>query len=233
MDCREVDELLGAYALHALDASEHAEVEAHLAGCALHEEALAFERTAARLSAAAPEREPPAALRERVLAIAATPRRVAPPPPVAIDERAEAQRAAWWRDVRVPYALAAAFAAIAIALGAWNVALRSAGGPDELLVRTSASGGVSSRLVYVPAEGVGTLTFEGLAPLAAEQDYQLWRIPPGGTPISHGVVSLPDGGGIALGVEGAFPAGTTFAVTVEPAGGSQQPTSSPILALEM
>ena len=50
MNCEEVRELSGAYALGALSPEELREVEAHLAECNLHEEMAALRATAALLA---------------------------------------------------------------------------------------------------------------------------------------------------------------------------------------
>jgi putative zinc finger protein/anti-sigma-K factor RskA len=72
MDCARVRELLEEYALDALEPSERAEVERHLAGCPdCPERARELEALAGRLPgalAAASALQPPTALREQVLA---------------------------------------------------------------------------------------------------------------------------------------------------------------------
>jgi hypothetical protein len=72
MDCAHVRELLEEYALGALEPSEHAEVERHLAACPeCREQARELEALAGRLPSAlasASALEPPPPLRERVLA---------------------------------------------------------------------------------------------------------------------------------------------------------------------
>ena len=75
MNCEQAEELLGAYAVDALDAEEAAAFRAHIASCSNHASAAAELRAvAARLPELAGERDAPVALRSRVLdAIAATP----------------------------------------------------------------------------------------------------------------------------------------------------------------
>ncbi len=70
-----------------------------------------------------------------------------------------------------------------------------------------------------------------LTPAPAGRAYQLWILPRVGNPIPSRVFnSEPDGHALAEGVE--VPAGVTvdgFAITLEPAGGSPQPTSAILL----
>lgn len=79
MNCEQAEELLGAYAVDALDAADAAAFRAHIASCAEHARAAAELRAvAARLPDLADEREAPPALRSRLLdAIAVTPQDVA------------------------------------------------------------------------------------------------------------------------------------------------------------
>ncbi len=66
--CNEVDELLGGYALTALDGLEEARVHMHLAGCDRHQRTVEdLTRATDRLMLAVPEREPRPELRLRIL----------------------------------------------------------------------------------------------------------------------------------------------------------------------
>ena len=127
-----------------------------------------------------------------------------------------------------PYSLAAAFAAIAVVLGAWVALLLGGSGDGDAIVRRVSGGTIEARLVYVPADGTATLTIGGLQQLGPDQTYQLWVIRDG-TPASVGFLHAS-----ALGTAGAtfqheLEDGDIVAVTIEPAGGSAQPTSEPIL----
>jgi anti-sigma-K factor RskA len=66
-------------------------------------------------------------------------------------------------------------------------------------------------------------------PAPADKSYQLWLVPADGKPISVGILSPATNGSEMF---ASVPPGTTakaFAVTVEPAGGSPQPTGPKIL----
>lgn len=71
-----------------------------------------------------------------------------------------------------------------------------------------------------------------LKPVAADRTFQLWFLRKTGNPIPSQVFNTEDTGhGLVQGVQ--VPAGeeiTGFALTVEPSGGSPQPTSKPFLA---
>ena len=232
MTCDEVRALSGAYALRALPPDVARAVDEHVTGCNLHPY-LAEVRAAAELLAhAAPEREPPAALRDRIMqaATGAVPSD-APSAPQRIEAArlspaSERARARWFGGYAVQAAAAAA-AVLVVGLLLWNLVLLGSSDGDEALVRTSVEG-LNSRLVYVPSERVAVLTVHGLDPAPAGRVYQAWIIR-GGTPHGAGVFeSRPDGEAQVV-LPGQLAEGDAIAVTLEPAGGSTAPTGQPLL----
>ena len=99
---------------------------------------------------------------------------------------------------------------------------------DSVSVRTGGTG-----IVLVSrSRDEAAITINGLAKLAPHQAYQLWMMGPSGTR-SGGL--LPAG---AEGTAGAVLAhglgdAQTIGLTVEPAGGSAQPTATPVMLLPM
>jgi len=77
--------------------------------------------------------------------------------------------------------------------------------------------------------GVARNVEAGLAALPAGKQYQAWVIPPGGVPQPEPVFSPDASGSGSVDIPSAPIKGALVAVTVEPAGGSQQPTSKPFL----
>jgi len=242
-DCAAIDEMLPAYAVDGLDVAERALVEAHLETCERHEDVAAWGDVALRLSALAPEMTPPTGLRDRILAIpSAPPVAVETPVPTATPigvpaapvEDSDAVRAPTpIRPSRLPYALAAVFATIAVFFGAWTGILLTGGDADEgapRLVASTSAGGIEARATFIEDEQVALVRFTGLTPLSEDSDYQLWTIGPGESPAPAGIVNV-DGGSVVASVAGSFEAGWTFAITIEPAGGSQAPTTDPIVAV--
>src|SRR5437867_6035617 len=124
MNCDEVEDLLGAYALDALPGDVWADVTSHLATCAKHPEAAQLRAVAGALAFAAPEAQPSAALKTRLLDAlreesappGATPRRIGV---LGRLKQLVPQRA-------VPYALAGALVIALIALVITNL-----GGEDQ------------------------------------------------------------------------------------------------------
>ncbi|GIH29722.1 hypothetical protein Aph01nite_80320 [Acrocarpospora phusangensis] len=234
--------LSGAYALNALPYRDQGLFEEHLARCeACADEVRGLRETAARLAAGVAE-PPPMALKRRVMAEIAQVRQE-PPRPVRAREENVVPLAPRWR-YRLAVGLAAASAAAAVAAGV--VAVDAIGtaqdrdrtlaetenllaAPDAVVRRVPLTGGGEATIVVSP--GRGRLMFASELPaLPADETYQMWLIGPGGIR-SAGLV---DGGGGVRTATLAVPGeAERFGVTVEPAGGSPQPTTTPILLTKL
>lgn len=245
MNCDEAEELLGAYALDALPEDEARTLREHLAGCPEHAAAAAELRATARSTHALAEPvAAPAALRERVLAAVArephesrsvedrNERSGAVPRPV----RRPTDRGAWMRRYGA-YGWAAAAFLLVVAAGVlvWNVVLLSGnGGTDaERLARTAsverlAGPGGEATLLKFSEERRAAMIFDR-PPLDADHAYQFWRISDGGGRPESIAVARGDASGHVAAVMPYEPNfNGVIAVTVEPAGGSDQPTTAPI-----
>lgn len=103
--------------------------------------------------------------------------------------------------------------------------------PEVRTARLTSTGqGPDVRLVWNQREGVVVLTAQALAPAPAGRTYQLWGIATGGQPQSLGLFDA-DSTGHARAVlrVPADAAMDVAAITVEPAGGSPGPTTTPVL----
>jgi anti-sigma-K factor RskA len=230
--------LTGAYALHALTPNESLRFEDHLTECeSCVQEVRGFTETSALLAAAAAQ-TPPAELRGQVLEEVARTRQLAPAPA----RLPEPRRRAW------PWALGLALAAcvaLVVALGA--VVLDQSRQVDELrtneqriaavlaapdAVSTSAEPMEGVSVTVVHSESLGNLVFSahGLENLH-EEDYQLWLTRDDGTVYSAGVLAVDDAGFVLPVLTEPREGTEGIAVTVEPEGGSEQPTSDPVMAM--
>jgi anti-sigma-K factor RskA len=235
MNCEEIQELMGAYVLGAVPDAEAAMMREHMKTCRRHDVDLAELRIAARQMAASVEPvEAPTRLRSRVLAAIDADRGGEPPlrRPAA---RAMAARTfagprnAWW--------MASAAAIVIAGLLAWNIVLLRRGGDDlgslsrqAHVVATLRSDGVSGTgsVVYFPEKKQALVVGDGLPSLEpSTSTYQMWEIADG-QPKSIGLMQA-DASGHAVAVVAFEQVGHTFAITIEPAGGSDQPTSKPVL----
>jgi anti-sigma-K factor RskA len=230
ISCEEAQELLAAYAMDRLDGDDGKAMSEHVLSCRRHDEELAELRAVAgALVLAADEERPPARLRANLLAAfdeeaAAT---TLPAPTAPSRSPAPGLFERLWRRPAFAYGLAAALAVVALALGVWNVSLQSRDEPA--LVRVFSQGGLTMRVVYLRDEQVAVLEVN-LPALSAGQTYQAWKVPEGqSAPVSLGLLSN----------QGTFAFSTdlddtrAIAISVEPAGGSPQPTTTPVVLQEL
>lgn len=86
-------------------------------------------------------------------------------------------------------------------------------------------------LTIDPASGEGVLSVANLPPLTADQTYQAWLIVDG-APVSAGTFAVDGDGAAHHTISGAQPgAFEAVGVSLEPAGGSDQPTPDQIILL--
>lgn len=229
--------LTGAYAADALSAEERAAFERHLQECqACTQEVSELRATTAKLGVAAAE-PPPAHLRDRVLA-AATQTRQLPPQP----GRARAVGLRRW-PTRALAAAAALLLVVAVGLGVQireldqrlDTAERQAAQVTSVLtapdVQVHRAESAAASVVASPAQGRAVFVASGLPAVPSSRVYQLWMIDDGG-PRSAGLFTL-DGGHVSQLMSGQLQGVTAVAVTVEPSGGSPQPTSELMLSIPL
>ena len=231
-----IHELTAGYALDALDPDERRAYEAHLPGCErCLQELASFWETTEALAVAASGPEPSPDLRERILADVR-----AQPPQVVVPFEPRRRRA-----VPVLAAAAAIAAVVALGIGLWASSLsnelddaraalereRATGAilvdPDARKVSLQAGDG---QLVVNP-QGQAVLVLDGLDPAPAGKTYEMWIVPGGDIGRAHRAGVFPGRDGAEIeGLDGVVRAGDVVAVTVEPAGGVDAPTTSPIVA---
>ena len=232
----DLHELTAGYALDTLDADERVAYEAHLPGCATCQQELgSFWETTEALAVAASGPAPSPALRERILA----------------DVRAEpAQNVVPFEPPRrrlapVLGAVAAIAAVAALAIGLWGASVSSKlNDTRSALERSEAAAAVladpdaqsvglqagEGRLV-VGSDGQAVLVVDGLDPAPEGKTYEMW-IMPGGSVEDASPAGLFHGrdGRDVVAIDGTVQAGDLVAVTVEPSGGVDAPTTAPIVA---
>ncbi len=96
------------------------------------------------------------------------------------------------------------------------------------------TGGGSATVVWSDQLGKSAVILDGVAAAPKDKTYQLWYIgseASGGTIESAGLMNDVDGGVRSAVLSGAKSAGAAVGITVEPAGGSKQPTTTPIVAV--
>jgi anti-sigma-K factor RskA len=256
MTSSEMHTLAGAYAVDALSEHERAQFRRHLEECeSCSQEVRELRATAARLGAAVAE-DPPAWLKQRVLAEIHVTRQQ---PPLAVPELLEKSR----RRAKVPrwaLGLAAAAAVVGLALAGvfggialntqnqLNTAQERAAEQTERFTPVAellaapdvvAAHGVSSiggGSTVVMSRSLNKLMVMGtqLPDPPPNSIYQAWMLSASGQPRSAGLISGGVGDGSLL-IAGGLDGANRVALTVERTGGSPTglPTSSPILNIAM
>lgn len=234
-----IDDLIALatpYALHAVSEAEIADIERRVAS-APPEVANAFAeevrevREAMAVVSAATAVEPPQHLRASLLA-EVKPAQAAPAQVVPL------RRKRWQTGV-----LAAA-AAVVIGLGALGVgmALRPASidstaeqvfaAPDVRTISGEIPGGGTATVVFSREKNAGVLVMNNVTPPKTGTVYQMWLIDADG-PHSAGTM---DATAVAPSTTAVLPDlgdSTTLAFTVEPPGGSQEPSTAPFAELPL
>lgn len=244
MNPADLHTLTGAYALNALDDDERREFEAHLAECpACQQEIREFEATAAELGGSLAETPPPH-LKADVMGTIATTRQERPVPRPSDDQTVVAFPKRRLLDrVILPAAaiLAVLVVGLAVTVGNLNARVNEleastlrvtdiVAAPD-LRTWNVDNNGTTARVVYSATQGQGMFLASGLQPAPDGKTYELWLIGPDGAKPA-GLFSGRDGT-VSHPMTGDMSAATHIGVTVEPAGGSPQPTTDPILVIEL
>jgi anti-sigma-K factor RskA len=232
-DAIHVLDLLPAYALGSLEADEARQVEEHLSGCLIcRNESNAFQATADQLSLAAPVAAPSPELKERLIQrVQAT--RPQPRPTVQMPSRS------WLERLLPAWSLASLF--FILALTGFNLFLwqrlnhlevaTSPGGMRAVPLSASDPTSRATGYVLISADGDnGALIVDGLPSLDKSQQYQLWLIRDGKR--TSGAVFSTDEknyGGTRIRAPRSLLDYSSVGVTVEPAGGSPQPTGPKVL----
>ncbi len=256
---QDIHTLTGAYALNALPDDERAVFEQHLDDCdTCASEVAEFLATAAKLGGLLHE-PAPAALKGSILdevdrtrqerpsgsnVVELAPRRTAPPPWVT------------WLSASAAAVAAVAAIALGVQLSSLNDRLEQAevtasqaieqldqvegrtrqveqvlAAPDIQTVSYQQDG-VQSRLMLSHERGQAVFVASGLDPAPHEHTYELWVIGDDGA-VPAGVFDVDDDATVTQVVEGDFATAAALGVTVEPAGGSPQPTTDPIMVMEL
>ncbi|MEU1279836.1 anti-sigma factor [Streptomyces sp. NPDC005805] len=238
--------LTGAYVLHALSPEERAEFESHLRACpSCAQEVRELAATAGRLAAAVTVTAPPA-LKQRVMARLPAERQEGPVVPRQAVRVTGGRRRAVSRFVLAAcVAAAASLGGVAVwqyqeARDARERAERAERRTDELTAVLSAPDAVvesgnladGARATVVVSRDRDRAVFlaSGMPRPPAGKVYQLW-FNDGEAMRSAGLMDPAATGGAVL-MEGPVGGASGMGITVEPAGGSEAPTSEPVALMD-
>jgi hypothetical protein len=236
--------LTGAYAVDALTGAELDEFEKHLLRCtSCTEEVRGLRETAARLGLTTAI-EPPPWMRGEVLAAASRTRQL-PPSGGRLLARTTSRRMTRLRRSLPRSAAAVAVAAAIVVLAVVQVNTRDQldqtqqgsravaavlAAPDAHIERSSTTVGGTVTAVISARDREAVITAAGMPTQADAKVYQLW-VMSGSVARSVGLLSGSSAGVTAPILAADVQPGDRLGITVEPAGGTRQPTTTPIVLL--
>ena len=248
----DIHALSGAYAIDALDDIERAQFERHLAECAECRAEVDSLREASAMLAETTALEPPADLRSRLLADIRTVRPLPPVTPTPEDATEEAPEPPPATVTAVPgnvtplrpgrrflrglVAAAAVVAALGAGAAVWHpwtdetsqaptAAQRVQNAPDAVEVTQKIEGGGQATVWASKSLNRVVVQTEGLPPLPEGKIYEMWRQDSRDGMVPAGLMDADDATVVLQGdVANAVAAG----ITVEPAAGSNVPTTEPV-----
>jgi anti-sigma-K factor RskA len=239
MNHERFDELKDAYALGALPEQERRELEEYLAA---HPERQAeideLGNVASLIALSPPEQEPPSELRRSIMDVVE-----------AEAQRPPARTRSWLAGVRellsVRNLALGAAALLVIGLFSWNMLLQ--GQVQDLQGQVaSLQDSQESRMVALAGTGAAqraqaevillkdhkaVLMAEDMPRVPENKTYQIWVIE--GDVTQPSGLFEPDGETVAAVVEKPLDEDDVIAITIEPNGGSQQPTTHPMLTAKL
>lgn len=229
-------DLLPIHALGALEADEARRVEAHLAGCLTCRAELSnWQAQTADLALAAAPAAPPPDLRNRLMQRVAAP---ADRAPLDAARRARPARPGW--NLRPAWGLATLLLIAALAafgLGQTQRLSRlervtAPGGMRAVALVAAGAAPDATGFVLVGVDGRnGAMVVDRLPPLDADHEYQAWLLRDGER-TSAAVFGTDEEGyrGLRLEAPRSLLDYSALEVTIEPAGGSPQPTGAIVLS---
>lgn len=228
-----VFDLLPAYALGCLDDEEVRQVDEHLAGCLIcRAELRTFQRIADQLALLAPKAAAPTDLKPRLMERIRAPQpTVRAKPPATLHPLLQRLLPTWGLiSALLILALAAANLLLWQRVNRLEIAT-APGGMRAIPLNATDTAPNASGFVIIGVDGrSGALVVDKLPPLTTEWQYQLWLIRDAHR-ISGAIFSTDENGyrGVRIEAPASLFEYAAVDITIEPAGGSPQPTGAQVL----
>lgn len=235
--------LTGAYAMDALDELERARFEQHLSGCEDCRAEVAELRETAALLAETVATPPPASLRDSVLAGISQVRPLPPEVPVSTPLAAPrtgtpAGGGRRWMPLLVAAALAVLVGVGAMVVAPWSddeprltaaeQVLRAADAEHVFLDLGEAGRATVTRS---KSQDRAVITTEDMVPAPEGKAYELWFQTPEDDMVPAGM--MPDSADQTVVLDGPAAEAVAVGITIEPEGGSPEPTTAPIALFDL
>jgi anti-sigma-K factor RskA len=237
---------VGSYVLHALPQDEYERFVSHLDSCEdCRREIADLQMAVDTLPLAAEQVAPPPELKDRIMAVVrseaellqAAGARADEPQAAAPAQAAPSERRSWWKrtllSLRPLPAIGLATAVLAV--GVIAGVLITSGGESTRTVSAKvslASAPTAHASLSVKGDG-GRLSVTNFPAAGNGRVYQVWLVKGNAKPTSAGLFRVPDDGQATFAIPESMNGVDQVMVSVEPGGGSDQPTSQPVAAASM
>lgn len=229
----DLHDLAAPYALNALEPDERERFESHLEECESCRADVGHLLEGAALIGIEAETPAPPSMKAAVM------RRIggADPAPAVRRGFLPAGFRRWLVAGAAAAVLALAVAAGAVLLSpgenAFDTVAAAGDGVVLELPATDAYDGVvpAARVAFSPSRGEAAIEFAGLAPVGADATYEAWIIADGAA--TPAALFRPENGGAVVRLDGTPREGALIGITIEPAGGSPQPTGEVLFLVEL
>ncbi|MGH2864552.1 MAG: anti-sigma factor domain-containing protein [Solirubrobacteraceae bacterium] len=229
-DRQRCDDNAAPYVLGALEEHEHEQFSRHLESCAVcREEVAALEVVTGALPAAVEYRGAPPELKQRVMAsVHEDLRSQQAHEPVRAHTRFSRRGAAAWLRWRAlaPGALVAA--AIVLA-----VVVFSAGGGSATTHVFHAQAPAGAEVLLRVSDDRGQLEISGMPQTPPQRIYEVWIKRAGGPQPTDALFTVTSKGDATVVVPTSLKGATAVMVTAEPLGGTNVPTSAPVIVANL
>ncbi|WP_035812330.1 anti-sigma factor [Jiangella gansuensis] len=258
----DIHTLAAPYAVHALPPEEARRFEAHLDRCPdCRTEVAELRETAARLGSAAAV-VPPARMRQDVMSRIAQVRPLPPveqaagrsdgalngdarPGALLPDDGNVSAIRRWWPKVAT--GLVAALLAGIVALGVRldtvqdeldrseqiGAQMRQLVEAEDMEMVRVGDGGSRGTVLVARSLDLAVFVGDGMAPAPEDHTYQLWLMHEDGVVVSAGVLGSPPDGHVGPVTARGLAGVERMGITIEPDGGSSEPTSDPVMMIEL
>ncbi len=150
----------------------------------------------------------------------------------------------WWDGLLAPAAAIVAVLVVGLSLVATSAddadevevtsarALEVLASPDADTITVDGPDGSFARVVVSGARGEAVFLADGMEPAPHEHTYELWLID-GPTATPAGLFDVDERGSVTRVITGDLEQAAAIGVTVEPEGGSPEPTTDPVMLIDL
>jgi anti-sigma-K factor RskA len=237
-------ENVGSYVLHALPDDEYRDFTSHLDECPDCQREIAdLQMAADALPLATDQIAPPPELKDRIMAVVraeaelltAAGARADEPEPAAAPARPERQ--GWWRrtllSLRPLPAIGLATAVLAVGVVAGVLITGGGDSTRTVSAKVTLASAPNARASLAVTGDDGRLNVSNFPAAGNGRVYQVWLVKGSGKPTSAGLFRVAGNGQASFAIPESMKGVDQVMVSVEPGGGSDQPTSQPVAAASM